>query len=216
MNKRKKNKIPKLKAISLFANVGIAEAYLEEMGVDVVLANELDAQRAKFYSHLYPSTEMIVGDITNLDIQNELIRKALDKNVDLLIATPPCQGMSTAGKKDEFDPRNSLVCCAVKLIKEIMPKFVLLENVPEQLLTHVKIEDELLLIPQFLKKELNEHYNFAEEVVIDAADYEVPQSRQRAIFLLTRKDIGFTWQMPEKSETKVTMSNIFLFLFYYK
>lgn len=205
MSSKKNNKYPTLKAISLFANVGIAETYLEEIGVDVVLANELDPQRAKFYSHLYPSSEMIVGDITDVNLQNELIQKARKNNVDLLIATPPCQGMSTAGKKEEFDPRNSLICCAVRLIKEINPKYVFLENVPEQLLTRIYHDDELLLIPDYLKKELGELYNFADEVVVDAADYGVPQSRQRAIFLLTRKDLDFTWQMPESVSKKVTM-----------
>ena len=205
MNRKKTNNYPRLKAISLFANVGIAETYLEEIGVDVVLANELEEQRAKFYTHLYPSSEMIVGDITNDNIQNVLIQKARQKNVDLLIATPPCQGMSTAGKKEEFDPRNSLICCAVRLIKEINPKYVLLENVPEQLLTRINFNGELLLIPDYLKTELGDKYNFADTIVVDAADYGVPQSRQRAIFLLTRKDIGFTWQMPLPVERKVTM-----------
>ena len=45
-----------MKALSLFSNVGIAETYLEEVGVDVVVANELLEQRARFYKHLYPST----------------------------------------------------------------------------------------------------------------------------------------------------------------
>ena len=182
MNRKKTNNYPRLKAISLFANVGIAETYLEEIGVDVVLANELEEQRAKFYSHLYPSSEMIVGDITDDNIQSILIHKARQKNVDLLIATPPCQGMSTAGKKEEFDPRNSLICCAVRLIKEINPKYVLLENVPEQLLTRITFNDELLLIPDYLLKELGNKYNFADTVIVDASDYGVPQSRERVIF----------------------------------
>lgn len=42
----------KINALSLFANVGVAETYLSEIGVDVVVANEIDAQRAKFYKHL--------------------------------------------------------------------------------------------------------------------------------------------------------------------
>lgn len=205
--KKKKNKFPILKAISLFANVGVAETYFNEVGLEVVLANEIDPQRAKFYSHLYPSTEMIVGDITNKSIQDELVTKSKKKNVELLIATPPCQGMSTAGKKEEFDPRNSLISCAVEMIKRIKPKFVLLENVPEQLLTRINVNSELLLIPDYLHNQLGDDYYFADEVIIDASDYGVPQTRQRAIFLLTRKDVGFVWQMPKKSKAKVTMKD---------
>ena len=55
----------KIKALSLFANVGIAETYLNEIGIDVVLANEIDKQRVKFYKHLYPNVTVIQGDITN-------------------------------------------------------------------------------------------------------------------------------------------------------
>ena len=63
----------KFNAVSLFANVGVAEAYLAETGINVAVANEIDPIRAKFYSHLYPETNMIVGDITkdgNFDLQD--------------------------------------------------------------------------------------------------------------------------------------------------
>lgn len=205
--KTKTNKIPILNAVSLFANVGIAETYFDEVGVNVVVANEIDPERAKFYNHLYPLTDMIVGDITSEAIQDEIVTKSISNNVELLIATPPCQGMSTAGKKDEFDPRNSLISYAVEIIKRIKPKFILLENVPEQLLTRIRTNGELLLIPDYLKNQLGKEYNFADEVVIDTSNYGIPQSRQRAIFLLTRKDVGFVWQMPCKSSKKTTMKD---------
>ena len=54
-----------MKALSLFANVGMAEVYLNEIGIDVVVANELLDKRAKFYSHLYPKCNMIQGDISD-------------------------------------------------------------------------------------------------------------------------------------------------------
>lgn len=54
-----------MRALSLFANIGVAEAYLDKIGVDVVLANELVKRRADLYSEIYPATEMICGDITD-------------------------------------------------------------------------------------------------------------------------------------------------------
>ena len=57
-----------MNALSLFANVGIAETYLQDIGIDVVVANELDEQRAKFYNHLYPQCDMVQGDITSQEI----------------------------------------------------------------------------------------------------------------------------------------------------
>ena len=65
----------KMKGLSLFANVGVAETYLQECGIDIVLANEIDKKRADFYTHVHPSTEMIVGDITNDVINKKVIEK---------------------------------------------------------------------------------------------------------------------------------------------
>ena len=97
-----------MKALSLFANVGIAEACLKEIGVDVVVANEFVEKRAQLYQKIYPDTKMVCGDITDNGVF-EQIRAACEKTgVDVLMATPPCQGMSTAGKQKDFDPRNDL------------------------------------------------------------------------------------------------------------
>lgn len=57
-----------MKGLSLFANVGIAETYLEELGLDIVVANELLENRCKFYKYCHPNTEVICGDITNDNI----------------------------------------------------------------------------------------------------------------------------------------------------
>ena len=127
----------RVKALSLFANVGIAESYLDKENIDVVIANELEPKRAEFYSYLYPNTNMIVGDITSKAIKDKIINEAKKQKVDLIMATPPCQGMSTVGKKDKNDVRNTLIKHAVDIIKEVKPDYVFLENVPEQLITKI-------------------------------------------------------------------------------
>ena len=109
----------RIKALSLFANVGIAEAYLEEVGIDVVVANEIDPRRVKFYQHVYPNVDMIQGDITLEGTKNQIVEKSIAQGVDLVIATPPCQGMSTAGKMQEWDARNTLICHAIEVVKKI-------------------------------------------------------------------------------------------------
>ena len=105
-----------INAISLFANVGIAETYLDSLGVKVKVANELVKERADFYRHLYPSVNMVTGDITDSDTFENLINLAEKNKVDFLFATPPCQGMSCAGRKDPFDPRNYLIYYAIRSI----------------------------------------------------------------------------------------------------
>ena len=115
-----------LKAMSLFAGGGIGETYLEEIGIETIIANELLPERAKIYSYRFPSTDMVVGDIKIK--KPELIKKAKDNGVKLLIATPPCQGMSEAGLRLQFDPRNQLISYAIDVIKRVNPKFVLISS----------------------------------------------------------------------------------------
>lgn len=200
MNDRKRI----INAVSLFANVGIAEAYLEKIGINVVVANEIDSRRVKFYSHIYPKVNMIEGDITTSEIKEKIIKESINNNVELVMATPPCQGMSTAGKMDKFDVRNSLICHAIDVIKAINPKYVFLENVPQQLTTKIRYNGEMMYIPDYIKKELSDSYNFNDEVVVNAADYGVPQIRERAVFLLVRKDLKKTWSFPKK-EKQITL-----------
>ena len=110
-----------LKGLSMFSNVGLAETYLAELGIDIVVANELLEERAKFYKHLYPNTNMIVGDITDESIFESVVSSAKTAAVDFMIATPPCQGMSCAGTKDPNDPRNFLIYYAIEAIKRVQP-----------------------------------------------------------------------------------------------
>lgn len=188
----------KLKGLSLFANVGIAEAYLADIGVDIKVANEIDETRAKFYQDVYPDTHMICGDITDDVLRTKIIDESIECGVDFIIATPPCQGMSEAGLRLEFDERNQLVWYAIDAIKRIKPKFAMLENVPKQLTTKIKLGDEVMLIPEYIKKELENEYNFNKETLIMAKDHGVPQLRERNIFLLVRKDQNIKWEFPEK------------------
>ncbi len=190
----------RLKGLSLFANVGIAETYLKETGIDILIANEINETRAKFYNHLYPNCDMIVGDITDVKIQQEILKRSKELNIDFVIATPPCQGMSLAGTMDPFDKRNQLIYYAIEIIKQLKPKYILLENVPQALKTKIKIDNEYILIPEYIHKELEADYLFAKQNLISAMDYDVPQMRKRNIYLISRKDMNYIWQVPEKKK----------------
>lgn len=191
----------KLIGLSLFANVGIAEAYMKDIGVDIVIANEIDENRARFYQEVYPETHMICGDIADKIVRDSIVCEAIEKKVDFIIATPPCQGMSEAGLRLEFDPRNQLISYAVDVIKRVKPKFVFMENVPKQLTTKIRYGKEIILIPEYIKRELGEDYSFNNKTLVMAKDYGVPQLRERNIFLLVRKDIkNVIWEFPKKQK----------------
>lgn len=195
----------KIKAISLFSNVGIAETYFDDVGIEVVVANELVDKRARFYKHLYPNANMICGDITDKDVFDSVINEAVNKKVDMLIATPPCQGMSCAGRKDPKDPRNFLIFYAVEAIKKIKPRFVIIENVPMQQHTQILYKDEYIFIPDYIERELGEIYRINENRIVNTMDYGIPQSRRRYIYLMVNKKEGIKWEFPEKENKIITM-----------
>ncbi len=193
-----------MKALSLFANIGVAEAYLEDIGINVVVANELIERRAKLYSEIYPHTKMICGDITEDKIKKEIIAESNKANVQVILATPPCQGMSTAGQQNDDDERNLLICHVLDVIKKVKPKYVFIENVPLFYQTEIKVKDKKVLIPDLINNELGKKY-IIHKYVIDTQDYGVPQMRERAIMLLTKKDLKHEWILPEKDNKIVTM-----------
>ena len=198
-----------MNGLSLFSNVGIAETYLSEVGIDIVVANELLKERARFYSHLYPECEMIQGDITDKATYEKIIEAAKKKDVEFLIATPPCQGMSIAGDMNPYDERNSLVKYAVDAILDLMPRYVLLENVVQMLETPIQYDGQEMLIPDYLKARLGDDYHFNSDQIINAMDYGVPQQRKRAIILLTRKDMSMVWHYPEPDDHVITLEEAF-------
>ena len=104
--------------------------------------------------------------------------------------------MSCAGKKDPNDVRNFLIYYAIEAIKQIKPKFIILENVPMQNHTKIKYKNEMVLIPDYIYSELGNNYVFNENRIINAMDYGVPQSRIRNIYLLVRKDLNYKWEFP--------------------
>ena len=195
-----------MNGLSLFANIGIAEAYLNELGFDIVVANELDPRRASIYQSIYPSANMICGDITDKKIYKSIIDASKKSKVEFILATPPCQGMSTAGKLNKNDIRNILFQHAVDSILDLSPKYFMFENVPAFMTTTIKNEDEEALIPDLIRQRLGSKYHL-EFNVVNAQNYGVPQSRERMILLGTKKGVKKVWTMPEPSSELVTMKD---------
>tara|TARA_R110000824_G_scaffold52615_6_gene145824 strand:+ start:8175 stop:9737 length:1563 start_codon:yes stop_codon:yes gene_type:complete len=176
-----------MKALSLFANVGLGEYYLDKLGVEVTVANELVPDRAALYRHFYPNTNMIEGSITDPEIYKEIVTAA--KGVDLIIATPPCQGMSMANatrlQRSEEDPRNFLIKKVVDAINDLNPKYVLIENVAAMANTFISHKGTAHNIMDYIREHISADYQMKHKV-LNAADYETPQYRKRLITMLSR------------------------------
>lgn len=189
----------KLRGLSLFSNVGVAEAGIENIkDVKMLIANEIDHKRCLFYSCVHPNTIVIEGDITNESVRTTIVEESKKLNINFILATPPCQGMSEAGNRLEFDERNELIYYAVDVIKRLRPQFAIIENVPTILKTKIKYKGHIVTIPEYLHAELDECYNFNKHSLIKAMDCGVPQMRERNIFLLVRNDQNIIWEFPQK------------------
>jgi len=111
-------------------------------------------------------------------------------DLDVLIATPPCQGMSVANhkKKDELK-RNSLVVESIKMVEEIKPKFFVFENV-RAFLTSIctDVDGKDKQIKEAIDCNLAGKYNILYRVV-NFKDYGCPSSRTRTLVIGVRKDL---------------------------
>ncbi len=189
-----------INALSLFSNVGIGELLLERCGINIAVANELEEDRARFYRNVYPKCNMISGNI--YEHYNEIIKKAKEKNCKFLIATPPCQGMSVAGKRDYSDSRNALIIPVLNTIKDLKPDYVLIENVPQLLKYRIKYNNSNNTVENIIQKEFGEKYKINKNKILNAQDYGIPQNRKRAILLLSKKE---NWEFPKKEDKLVTV-----------
>jgi DNA (cytosine-5)-methyltransferase 1 len=189
----------KIKAISLFSSAGIGELLLENIGIDVIAANELLPKRAECYKHFYPNSDVIIGDIKDPEIKSK-IKSYISDDVKLLLATPPCQGLSTLGKNKiqshyQDDERNYLIFDIFDIIDEGNFDYVLIENVHKFLNMYFPYNGEYLHLEQILVDRYSSNYNI-EAMVLNAKDYGISQTRPRAILKLYKK--GLKWDLPEK------------------
>ena len=189
-------------AVSLFCSSGIGDLGLRANEVDTVVACELIPERMRLFLRNYPEAKGFCGDIWNLkDDIVEYYNAHFSEPPFIVMATPPCQGMSSNGMgtmlnnlkkgiRPEFDSRNRLIIPAIEIVKKLKPEWVIFENVPN--MTNTVIEDEdagVINIIDYIKRELGDEYVGSPQV-IDVADYGVPQHRSRLITILTRSPQG--------------------------
>lgn len=203
--------------ISLFSSAGIGCYGFKEENFYCIATVELLERRLKVQSYNHKcvyNSGYICGDMTTQETKDkvfaELARWRKGYNIvdlDVLIATPPCQGMSVANhkKKDELK-RNSLVVESIKMTRQIKPKFFVYENV-RAFLTSVctDIDGKDKTIKEAINTNLSGDYNILYSV-LNFKEYGNPSSRTRTLVIGVRKDIKevtpydvFPDKQPEKT-----------------
>lgn len=194
-----------MKGLSLFSSAGIGETYLEKIGLNIVVANELIERRASLHNKLYPNCHCICGDITDTEVFNQIMAESL--GIDFLLASPPCQGMSWIGKnkhQEEYikDKRNFLINYVFDAIEVLKPRYVMIENVEKLLVFQMPYKDGLYLVTDILKDKFGSEYE-VEGRLVNSADYGVPQTRIRAIIKMYPKGSSWVWAKPVEKQVTV-------------
>lgn len=199
-----------INALDLFAGAGGFSQGLRMAGIHTVAAIEFNVQIAETYKHNHPETTMIVDDIKNVsadDIINIFNRQG--KTCDLIVGGPPCQGFSMAGyrirAKTSFleDKRNYLFKEYIRMVDAIRPKVFIIENVPGILnYNDGAVKDEIYETFQKMGYQL-------QSKVLCAANYGVPQFRNRAFFIGNRLGIDPEQFFPQVMNAEGTYVTIY-------
>lgn len=198
-------------AIDLFCGAGGCSEGLIQAGFEILFSSDISDMVEQTYRHRHEQLGLIQGyntwfereDIRNLTGKriwhriNQLEwfnngEREVPTTIDLMIGGPSCQGFSRAGRRDKSDPRNMLFGEYVRVINEVQPRYIVLENVEGfmdmQFVGYVGITGKEYpdgsITPDILRSELSEiGYHTLEPKILNAADYGVPQRRNRAIFI---------------------------------
>lgn len=186
--------------ISLFSSAGVGCYGFKLEDFDCVATNELIARRldVQRYNHKCKyESGYICGDITDNSIKDILYsqidlwkKKENVSRIDVVVATPPCQGMSVANHKKGANEivRNSLIIESIKIIKQVNPRFFIFENVAAFMKTTcTDIDGENKTIAAAIESDLGQAYSYASRI-INFKNYGACSSRQRTVVIGVSKD----------------------------
>lgn len=174
--------------VDLFAGIGgISRGFANTGHFDVIALVDIDQDCKETYQANYPNAIYMKRDVSRL-YRYDLSKAADGRDIDGIVGCPPCQGFSAAGKRDPTNPLNRLVDDYFRIVKSIRPRFLVLENVPG------------ILAQASFRSMLREMESIGYTLwsgILNAALYGVPQTRQRAIVIGYRNDLGVTPLPPE-------------------
>ena len=188
-------------AVDLFAGAGGMTLGFEQAGFDVLAAVELDPIHASVHEYNFPFWTTICRSVTETSAREIRQKSAIgDRDIDVVFGGPPCQGFSLMGKRDLSDDRNSLVFSFLKLVLDLRPKYFVMENV-----RGITIGKQKKVLESVIEEFENHGYQVRKNPqVLNAANYGVPQSRQRLFLLGCRRE----FDLPQYPQAKTTFPKL--------
>jgi DNA (cytosine-5)-methyltransferase 1 len=179
-------------ALSLFSGCGGFCEGVESASFEVRAAVELDRFACETSRFNFPRTPLFEGDIHDFMMaESDHARKyQLEKGVDLVFGGPPCQGYSQIGTRRLDDERNLLYREFLRIVTALRPRVFLMENVPNLALLNRGYFRRLILSDC-------RHAGYGNSIMlrVSAADFGVPQTRQRVIFVGIRDEDFFPFEL---------------------
>lgn len=198
----------KYEAIDIFSGCGGVSCGLSLAGFKLKSAVEIEKHAVDTYLNYGPlkNVNVLNEDICNLSGEQILKAAKIKKDdIYLFAGCPPCQNFSRQNplnKNKTDEERKKLLFEFLRLIEEILPPFILMENVPG-----IKTEFNKTILTEFLER-LKKYYDVKENI-LNAANYGVPQARKRFVLHAVRKDIneelktiGFSFDLPQATHDK--------------
>lgn len=195
-------------AIDLFSGCGGVSCGLSLVGFKIKAAVEIEKRAIDTYLNYTPLAKVNVINEDICKISGAQILKAAkikEEELYLFAGCPPCQNFSRQNPNNREKPesiRKKLLFEFLRVIEEIQPPFILMENVPG-----IKSKFNENILSEFLSK-LKRRYDVYEDI-LNAADYGVPQTRKRFVLHAVRKDIneelisyGFIFSLPKATHNK--------------
>lgn len=178
-----------MKVVSLFSGAGGLDLGFKMAGHEIIWANDLYGDAVETYKKNL-GNHIVCEDIRKVN-EDEI------PDCDIVIGGFPCQGFSVANTKRHInDERNELYKQLIRIIKSKNPKFFLAENV-KGITNLAKGEVFKMILADFT--ELGYHVKYK---ILNAADYGVPQTRQRVFIVGVRSDVNWEYLYPEPTHSQ--------------
>lgn len=179
---------------------GISEGF-RKVGFKTALGLDIHIPSIMTFHHNHPEAVTILGDIGKIRVE-EIAELVKNENVAVITAGVPCQGFSLLNRKRwEYDERNYLFREFIRVIRHLRPPFVLLENV-----SGLRTSANGRFMREIAKS--IEEIGYAVEFdLLNAADYGVPQARQRVVFLGAQQGLDIRWPRPTHGSFGIVQKN---------
>ena len=182
--------------LDLFSGAGGFSYGIDQCdGFKTLIGVDFDSNAISTFKKNIPDAIGIIGDLTSEEIQNLIIKKSKEKKINMIIGGPPCQGFSLKGKQMGLeDPRNFLFLEFIKIVEQIKPEIIVIENV----------KNLLYALDGYFINQIRDRFKSMGYIIndgyVNAKDFGVPQNRERTIII---GSLSRSIDLPQSSNSKL-------------